>query len=277
MVAPLAARGLDTVAVDLPSCDTSGGRRAGLHADAEAVVAAVDAIVGGGRGDGGGPAARGGAIARPGLAEVGTTPRPRAEGSGDGGLGGGGRGDGRVVLVGHSYGGAVITEAGIHDAVAHLVYLTAVVPDVGESLAALSGREPAPWMDPGDDGTVGVHVEGLVERFLPHADASTAAEAVRRLTRQAEAAFTEAPRRAAWRTTPSTFVVCAGDLAVPVEHQRANAARLAGGPDRSRPGAGRSAGPGTRTRTVEIATDHFPFVTAPDVLAAAIADALAVP
>jgi pimeloyl-ACP methyl ester carboxylesterase len=47
--------------------------------------------------------------------------------------------DGPVVLVGHSYGGAVITEAGVHDKVAALVYIAAFAPDKGESVRALGG------------------------------------------------------------------------------------------------------------------------------------------
>ena len=48
--------------------------------------------------------------------------------------------DGPVVLVGHSYGGAVITEAGIHPKVTALVYIAAFVPDKGESVRTLNGR-----------------------------------------------------------------------------------------------------------------------------------------
>ena len=52
--------------------------------------------------------------------------------------------DGPVVLVGHSYGGAVITEAGTHEKVTTLVYIAAFVPDKGESVAALGGDSDAP-------------------------------------------------------------------------------------------------------------------------------------
>ena len=59
---------------------------------------------------------------------------------------------GEVVLVGHSYGGAVITEAGVHPRVAHLVYLTAFALEVGESAAenALTGGEVGTALDRGD-------------------------------------------------------------------------------------------------------------------------------
>src|SRR6201985_2917604 len=50
--------------------------------------------------------------------------------------------DGPAILVGHSYGGAVITEAGTHGSVAGLVYVTAFAPDAGESVHALIGQVP---------------------------------------------------------------------------------------------------------------------------------------
>src|SRR6202167_4108202 len=64
--------------------------------------------------------------------------------------------DGPVVLVGHSYGGAVITEAGLHDKVAALVYLAAFAPDKGESvntlIAGFPGDGPQPPILPPRDG-----------------------------------------------------------------------------------------------------------------------------
>jgi len=56
--------------------------------------------------------------------------------------------DGPVVLVGHSYGGAVITEAGTHDKVAALVYITAFAPDQGESVNTLLGTFPTDGPQP---------------------------------------------------------------------------------------------------------------------------------
>jgi pimeloyl-ACP methyl ester carboxylesterase len=56
--------------------------------------------------------------------------------------------EGTVVLVGHSYGGAVITEAGTHDSVAALVYVTAFAPDHGESVSSLIGTFPTDGPQP---------------------------------------------------------------------------------------------------------------------------------
>ena len=64
--------------------------------------------------------------------------------------------DGPVVLAGHSYGGAVITEAGLHEKVAALVYITAFAPDKGESVNTLIAEPPAgapePPILPPEDG-----------------------------------------------------------------------------------------------------------------------------
>jgi pimeloyl-ACP methyl ester carboxylesterase len=67
-----------------------------------------------------------------------------------------------LVLVGHSYGGMVITDAAAdQENVAHLVYVTSVMPERDETLASLGGgREPGPWLDPRpEDGTMGVKAE----------------------------------------------------------------------------------------------------------------------
>jgi pimeloyl-ACP methyl ester carboxylesterase len=155
-------------------------------------------------------------------------------------------------LCGHSYGGMVVTAAGAHPAVSHVVYITAVVPDEGETMASLSGPEPAPWMDFGEDGTVGVLVDPVLEYFAYDLDESTTAGAVERLTRMSARPFGEAPAALAWKTKPSTYVVCTEDHAIPVAAQRQFAARTAA--------------------SVDVPTGHFPFLTQPDVLAAVLAD-----
>src|SRR5947209_16975564 len=125
-----------------------------------------------------------------------------------------------VVLCGHSYGGVIITEAGIDDRVTQLLYVTAVMPDVGQSQADLIGSEPAPWLAPSDDGTVGVDPDMIREFFLQDCDEVTTEQALRRLTRQSLMPFTQPPREIAWRQKPATYFVCTGDLAIPAEVQR---------------------------------------------------------
>lgn len=150
-----------------------------------------------------------------------------------------------AVLLGHSYGGIVITEAG-HGVpnVRHLGYLTSMLPDVGESQASLVGGDPAPWLDPGADGTIGVLADSVRELFVNDCDQETADQAVDRLTRQSMVAFGQPVRAAAWRETPSTYFVCAGDLAIPATAQRKRAVRAG--------------------RVVEVAAGHHPFLSRPD-------------
>jgi pimeloyl-ACP methyl ester carboxylesterase len=84
--------------------------------------------------------------------------------------------DGPVVRCGHSYGGMIITEAGVEDRVSQLLYVTSVMPDAGQSQADLIGPEPAPWLRPGEDGTVGVDPDMIREFFLQDCDEVTTKE-----------------------------------------------------------------------------------------------------
>jgi pimeloyl-ACP methyl ester carboxylesterase len=159
--------------------------------------------------------------------------------------------DGSVVLCGHSYGGMIITEAGADDRVTQLLYLTSVMPDAGQSQADLTSAEPAPWLQPGDDGTVGVDPDMIRESFLQDCDETTTEGALGRLTRQSLIPFTQAPRQIAWRRKPATYFVCTEDLSTPVDVQRR----------RVRAG----------TRLVEFSAGHHPFLSQPHALAASIA------
>lgn len=159
--------------------------------------------------------------------------------------------EGSVVLCGHSYGGMVITEAGTAERVSHLVYVTSVMADAGQSQAELTGSEPAPWLQPSDDGTIGVDPEMVRELFLQDCDPDTTAQALERLTRQSLVPFTQAPREIAWRQKPATYIVCTGDRATPAEVQRQRVRES--------------------TRTVEFDAGHHPFLSRPS----AFADALA--
>jgi len=163
--------------------------------------------------------------------------------------------DGPVVLCGHSYGGMVITEAGADDRVTQLLYVTSVMPDAGQAQADLIGSEPAPWLAPGEDGTIGVDADMIRELFLQDCDERTTAQAVSRLTRQSLTPFTQAPRQIAWRQKPTTYFVCTEDLATPpdVQRQRVKAA----------------------TRLVEFRAGHHPFLSRPDEFAERIVAAIA--
>ncbi len=159
-----------------------------------------------------------------------------------------------VVLCGHSYGGVIITEAGVDDSVTQLLYLTSVMPDAGQSQADLVGSEPAPWLAPSDDGTVGVDPGMVREYFLQDCDKVTTEQALSRLTRQSLTPFTQPPRQIAWHQKSTTYVVCTRDLATPADVQRR----------RVRPGA----------RVVEFDAGHHPFLSRPDAFAQTIAAAI---
>jgi pimeloyl-ACP methyl ester carboxylesterase len=136
--------------------------------------------------------------------------------------------DGPVVLVGHSYGGAVITAAGISDKVVGLVYVAGVVPDEGESVNDLQGRFPSLAMGPLvqplslPDGSAELTIDParFPEVFgadLPAADAAFMAISQRSIS---ATAFDDPATAAAWRATPSWAVFGTADQPVAPELQR---------------------------------------------------------
>jgi pimeloyl-ACP methyl ester carboxylesterase len=156
-----------------------------------------------------------------------------------------------VVLCGHSYGGMVITEAGADQRVSQLLYVTSMMPQAGQSLAELVGSHAAPWMDPGDDGTVGVHADIVRELFLQDCDDATVHEALARLTRQSAMPFAQPPRQIAWQEKPATYFICTEDLAIPAELQRRRASSSA--------------------RLIDFPSGHHPFLSRPEPFAESIA------
>jgi len=124
-----------------------------------------------------------------------------------------------VLLVGHSYGGAVITAAGGADNVVGLVYVAGFAPDEGEDLDALQSNFPAPAASPyikpspmSDGGTeFTIDPSGFHEAFcadLPNAEAAFMAISQRPLSR---VAFDEKATAPAWRTRPSWAVLPTAD------------------------------------------------------------------
>jgi pimeloyl-ACP methyl ester carboxylesterase len=130
--------------------------------------------------------------------------------------------DGPVVLIGHSYGGAPVTEfAGRGTGkVTHLVYVAAYQPDAGESLYAMHGA-PVP-----DDVSGVVPVpDNPVTMFYNDVAPDVAAEAVRQLVPQTVRSWSEGVRTAGWRTIPATYVLCEKDQALPPAMQEKFALR----------------------------------------------------
>ena len=140
---------------------------------------------------------------------------------------------GDVVLVGHSYGGAVITEAAAgNDKVKALVYVSAWVPDAGEALGALMGKYPPPplatALAPDLAGFLYIDRAKFHDAFaadLTPDEAATLAAVQRPI---AASIFGEALTAAAWKTIPSWCAVSAQDHAINPDLERFMAERTGG-------------------------------------------------
>jgi pimeloyl-ACP methyl ester carboxylesterase len=124
--------------------------------------------------------------------------------------------DGPTILVGHSWGGTVITEAGVHPNVAGLVYVSALAPDAGETTAQqYEGFAPTPdfVIDVGEDGYGFLNRDKFKAGFA--ADASDADAAFLRDSQVPVnmAAFSTPVKNAAWRDKPSWAVIGTEDKA----------------------------------------------------------------
>ena len=155
-----------------------------------------------------------------------------------------------AIVVGHSYGGTVIAEAGQHPAVSNLLYVSSYLPEVGQAQGGIMSGESDP-VSIGDngDGTLGVtgyDASSFGARFLQDADTTVQEQAWQRVTAQAATAFLTPTTRAGWQGADSTYLVCGDDRSTSAELQRFHAARA--------------------TRSVELPTGHHPFITRPDLV-----------
>lgn len=129
-----------------------------------------------------------------------------------------------VVLVGHSYGGAVITQAGDHPKVVALVYLAAFVPDAGESVASLSEHPPEPGeatapVLPPQDGFLIVDPERFPEAFAADVGIERTRFMAAAQVPWGLEALTAKVTRTAWKTKPSHYMVAVNDLMIPPSAQ----------------------------------------------------------
>jgi pimeloyl-ACP methyl ester carboxylesterase len=172
--------------------------------------------------------------------------------------------DGPLVLVGHSYGGCLITVAGASDKVAGLVYVAGFVPDEGESIADLQARFPSLAMGnflqprPLPDGSAELSVDPRRFRDIfcadvPEADASFLAHAQRPLL---ATAFEEPAAAAAWRMKPSWGVFGTADQPIAPQLHRFSYERA-----------------GAKVTEVEEAS-HFLMMSQPEVVATVIREAV---
>ncbi|MEV4360967.1 alpha/beta hydrolase [Nonomuraea sp. NPDC049625] len=139
------------------------------------------------------------------------------------------RQDGPTVLVGHSYGGSVISEAGTHSRVAALVYVAAFAPDKGESVQTLIADPPpgapAPPIVPLGDGFLVLDRDKFHGAFAGDLPAEQAAFMADSQVPWGVGAVGGAVTEPAWRSKPSWYLVATGDQTIPPPAQRAMAER----------------------------------------------------
>ncbi len=136
---------------------------------------------------------------------------------------------GPVLLVGHSYGGAVITQAGDLPNVVGLVYIAAFAPDAGESPGGITQEHPpvaAPNLAPDSDGYLWVKPEKFHESFCQ--DLSAEEGLVMGVTQKAPLAstFGDAITAPAWKKKPSWYQISSDDRMIAPANQERMSARL---------------------------------------------------
>jgi pimeloyl-ACP methyl ester carboxylesterase len=136
---------------------------------------------------------------------------------------------GPVLLVGHSYGGAVITEAGTDPKVAGLVYIAAFAPDKGESVSSLikdpPPGAPVPPILPPKDGFLFLDPAKFHVSFAADVDVDTAAFMASSQVPWGVEALSGTITQPAWRTKPSWYMVSTEDRMIPPPAQRSMSKR----------------------------------------------------
>ena len=165
-----------------------------------------------------------------------------------------------VILVGHSYGGVVITEAGNDPKVAGLVYIAAFAPDKGESVDALikdpPPGAPVPPIVPGDNGFLLLDREKFAESFAADLDKGKAQFMADSQVPWGVAALAGAVTEPAWKNKPSWYLISTEDRMIPPPAQRFMSERAG-------------------ATVVEVPGSHSVYVSRPDAVAALIEQAAA--
>ena len=163
--------------------------------------------------------------------------------------------DGPVILVGHSYGGVVITEAGNDPKVAGLVYIAAFAPDRGESVSSLIQNPPpgapVPPILPPQNGYLFLDKTRFAASFAADVNAHDAAFMADSQVPWGLEALSGTISEPAWRTKPSWYLVAADDRMIPPDAQRAMSGR-----------AGSS--------VVEVKGSHAVYVSQPEAVASLV-------
>ena len=166
--------------------------------------------------------------------------------------------DGPTILVGHSYGGAVITEAGTAPQVAALVYIAAFAPDRGESVASLikdpPPGAPVPPILPPQDGYLLLDKVKFPASFAGDVAAAKAAFMADSQVPWGMAALSGAITEPAWRMKPSWYLLATEDRMIPPDAQRLMSKRAG-------------------STVVEVKGSHAIYVSQPQAVASLIAQA----
>ena len=162
---------------------------------------------------------------------------------------------GPVMLVGHSYGGAVITEAGTDPQVVGLVYLCAFAPDTGESVNTLIANPPpgapVPPILPPQEGFLFLDKAKFPASFAGDVDAAKAAFMADSQVPWGVEALGGTISEPAWKTKPSWYLVTTEDKMIPPDAQRAMSKRAG-------------------STVVEVKASHSVYVSQPQVVASLI-------
>ena len=167
---------------------------------------------------------------------------------------------GPVVLVGHSYGGVVVTEAGNDPKVAGLVYIAAFAPDAGESIQTLiqnpAPGAPVPPILPPRDGFLLLDRAKFAASFAADVKPDLAAFMADSQVPWGVQSFAGAVSQPAWKSKPSWYLVSTEDKMIPPDAQRAMSKRAG-------------------SKVVETKGSHSVYVSRPDVVASLIEEAAA--
>ena len=137
--------------------------------------------------------------------------------------------DGPLLLVGHSYGGAVITEAGNDPKVAGLVYVSAVAPDQGESAFALITSVPTPVgseLRPDKSGFLKLTPKGIAEDFAQDLSAKEIAVLTATQVPTSVAAMKGEITTPAWKSKPSWYIIAENDRTISPDLEAAQAKKI---------------------------------------------------
>jgi pimeloyl-ACP methyl ester carboxylesterase len=138
--------------------------------------------------------------------------------------------DGPVILVGHSYGGVVITETGNDPKVVGLVYVAAFAPDAGQSIADIGKNFPKPsGLDkvvPQQEGFLLLSPEGIETGFAQDLSKEEQALLIAVQPQTSGSIFAAQPTQAAWHTKPSWYIIASNDHMIDPGHEASMASQL---------------------------------------------------